>query len=72
MTRVVEKLPHIKYINKGRNGWTSGDIASRIETLDLGKADVYSIFLGTKEKRYTCCEISLVFIYKGYSVFGLV
>ena len=49
MTRVVEELPNINFINKGRNGWTSGDIAREIEKLDLVKADVYSIFLGTND-----------------------
>ncbi len=49
MTRVVEALPNITYINKGRNGWTSGDIAREIEKLELVKADVYSIFLGTND-----------------------
>ena len=49
MTRVVEKLPNIQYINKGYNGWTSGGIADSIEKLDLVKADVYSVFLGTND-----------------------
>jgi lysophospholipase L1-like esterase len=49
MTRVVEKLPYITFTNKGRNGWTSGDIAGKIETLELTKADVYSVFLGTND-----------------------
>jgi lysophospholipase L1-like esterase len=49
MTRVVEKLPQIEYINQGHNGWTSGGIADKIETLNLVKADVYSIFLGTND-----------------------
>jgi lysophospholipase L1-like esterase len=49
MTRVVEKLPHIHYINQGHNGWTSGGIAKDIEKLGLVKADVYSIFLGTND-----------------------
>ena len=35
MTRVVEKLPEFDFINRGRNGWTSGDIAAKIETLDI-------------------------------------
>lgn len=30
MTRVVERLPQIEYVNKGYNGWTSGGIAQRI------------------------------------------
>jgi lysophospholipase L1-like esterase len=49
MTRVVEKFPHIHYINQGHNGWTSGDIAREIENLGLIKADVYSVFLGTND-----------------------
>ncbi len=49
MTRVVEKLPYIHYINQGHNGWTSGGIAKEIETLGLVKADAYSVFLGTND-----------------------
>ncbi|WP_436487831.1 SGNH/GDSL hydrolase family protein [Chitinophaga sp. ARDCPP14] len=49
LTRVTEKLPHIQYINKGYNGWTSGGIADAIEKLDPVKADVYSVFLGTND-----------------------
>ncbi|GAB3898848.1 hypothetical protein GCM10028825_48250 [Spirosoma agri] len=49
MSRVVERLPFIHYTNQGHNGWTSGGIASAIETLGLAKADLYSIFLGTND-----------------------
>jgi len=49
MTRVVEKLPNIHFINQGHNGWTTGNIADAIEKLDLVKADVYSVFLGTND-----------------------
>src|SRR5690348_8675152 len=49
MTRVVEKLPNIHYINQGHNGWTSGGIADQIEKLGLIKADAYTIFLGTND-----------------------
>jgi lysophospholipase L1-like esterase len=49
MTRVVEELPGITYINKGYNGWTARGIAEKIESLDLVKADVYSVFLGTND-----------------------
>lgn len=49
MTRVAEKLPHIEYINKGYNGWTAGLIAEKIEMLNLTKADVYTVFLGTND-----------------------
>lgn len=49
MTLVVGKLPNFEYINQGHNGWTSGLIAEKIETLNLIKADVYSVFLGTND-----------------------
>lgn len=49
MTRVVERLPYMNYINEGHNGWTSGRMASEIEKLKLVKADVYTIFLGTND-----------------------
>jgi lysophospholipase L1-like esterase len=49
MTRVVEKMPNIHYVNQGHNGWTSGGIADEIEKLGLVKADVYSVFLGTND-----------------------
>lgn len=49
MTRVTEALPHIRYINQGHNGWTSGGIAASLENLGLVKADVYTIFLGTND-----------------------
>lgn len=49
MTIVTEKLSNIHYINKGYNGWTSGNIADAIEKLNLQKADVYSVLLGTND-----------------------
>jgi lysophospholipase L1-like esterase len=49
MTRVIEKLPNIHYINQGHNGWTAGDIADSIEQLGIQKASVYSIFLGSND-----------------------
>lgn len=49
MTRVVEKLPRLQYVNKGFNGWTAGRIADQIEKLELPKADVYTVFLGTND-----------------------
>jgi len=49
MSRVVEKLPGVAFINQGHNGWTSGGIATAIETLGIVKADVYSVFLGTND-----------------------
>ena len=49
MTRVVEKLPYINYINQGHNGWTSGAIAENLEKIAIPSADFYSIFLGTND-----------------------
>jgi lysophospholipase L1-like esterase len=49
MTRVAEKLPNIRFINQGHNGWTSQGIANSIEKLGLTKADVYTVFLGTND-----------------------
>jgi lysophospholipase L1-like esterase len=49
MKLVCQKRPDINYVNKGYNGWTSGDIASKIESLELEKADIYSVFLGTND-----------------------
>lgn len=49
MTGVVERLPHIRYINQGHNGWTSGGIAEQIEKPGIAKADIYSVFLGTND-----------------------
>jgi len=49
MKLVCAKRPDIEYVNKGYNGWTSGDIASKIETLGLERADIYSVFLGTND-----------------------
>jgi lysophospholipase L1-like esterase len=49
LTQVAEALPNIRYVNKGYNGWTSGGIADRIDSLGLTKADIYTIFLGTND-----------------------
>src|SRR6476661_7814842 len=49
MTRVVEQLPNIHFINQGHNGWTSGGIANQFDKLGVVKADVYSVFLGTND-----------------------
>ncbi|MEZ0611153.1 SGNH/GDSL hydrolase family protein [Fibrella sp. WM1] len=49
MTQVVEKLPHIRYVNQGHNGWTAGQIAQQIDKLDIAKADLYTVFLGTND-----------------------
>ena len=49
LTRVTDQLPNIHYINKGYNGWTTGNIAKDIEKLGLVQADMYSVFLGTND-----------------------
>jgi lysophospholipase L1-like esterase len=49
MTLVSQKLPHVKYINQGHNGWTAGGIADKIENLGIGSSDVYTVFLGTND-----------------------
>ena len=49
LTLITEKYPDIEYINQGHNGWTSINIAQKIESLGLVKADVYTIFLGTND-----------------------
>lgn len=49
LTRVVEKLPNLHYINQGHNGWTSGGIAENFDKLGVVKADIYSVFLGTND-----------------------
>jgi lysophospholipase L1-like esterase len=49
LTRVTERLPEVKYVNKGYNGWTALRIAEEIKSLELTKADAYSVFLGTND-----------------------
>lgn len=49
LTRVVDELPNIRYINQGHNGWKASDIASKMGQLGLVKADVYTVFLGTND-----------------------
>lgn len=49
LTLVKEKRSDIDVVNKGYNGWTSGGIAEKFKTLDIPKAEVYSIFLGTND-----------------------
>jgi len=49
MTLITEKYPDIEYINQGHNGWTAVNIANRIDSLGLVKADMYTIFLGTND-----------------------
>ncbi|TLV02538.1 SGNH/GDSL hydrolase family protein [Dyadobacter luticola] len=49
LTLIKEKYPDVEYINQGHNGWTSVNIAEKIEALNLVKADVYTVFLGTND-----------------------
>src|SRR5690349_19405578 len=49
LSRVVDELPNLRYINQGHNGWKASDIASKIENLNLIKADIYTVFLGTND-----------------------
>ena len=49
MTLIAEKYPRVEYINQGHNGWTAVNIADKIESIGLIKADVYSVFLGTND-----------------------
>lgn len=49
MTLITERFPRIQYVNQGHNGWTSINIADKIESIGLVKADVYTVFLGTND-----------------------
>lgn len=49
LTLIAERFPQVTYINQGHNGWTSVNIADKIESLGLVKADVYTVFLGTND-----------------------
>jgi lysophospholipase L1-like esterase len=49
LTLVSEQVSDLKYVNKGYNGWTAVRIAREIGTLDLGRAEVYTVFLGTND-----------------------
>lgn len=49
LTRVTDRIPHLRYINQGHNGWTSWQIAARIDSLGIQRSDIYSIFLGTND-----------------------
>lgn len=49
MTLITDKFPNITSINQGHNGWTAVNIADKIESLGLVKADVYTVFLGTND-----------------------
>jgi len=49
MTLITEKYKNIEYINQGHNGWTSINIADKIESIGLVRADIYTVFLGTND-----------------------
>ena len=49
LSRVVAELPGLHYINQGHNGWKASDIANKIGSLGLVKADLYTVFLGTND-----------------------
>ena len=49
MTRVIEKLPNIHFKNIGISGWTASSIADNVDKLQIEKADLYTIFLGTND-----------------------
>lgn len=49
LTLVTGKFPNVEVINKGYNGWTAVKIATEFDKLEIPKADVYSIFLGTND-----------------------
>ncbi|QKJ29768.1 SGNH/GDSL hydrolase family protein [Mucilaginibacter mali] len=49
MARVCEELPNIHYINYGHNGWTTARMAAAIEGLNVMKADIYTVYLGTND-----------------------
>ncbi len=49
MSLITEKYPRVQYVNQGHNGWTSINIADKIESIGLEKADVYTVFLGTND-----------------------
>lgn len=49
LTLVQEKFPFLQIANKGYNGWTAVRIAAEFDKLNIPKADIYSIFLGTND-----------------------
>lgn len=49
LTLIKEKFADIEVVNKGYNGWTAVRIAEEFQKLDIPKAEVYSIFLGTND-----------------------
>lgn len=49
LTLIGKKFPDLEIINKGYNGWTAVRIAEQFEKLEIPKAEIYSIFLGTND-----------------------
>ena len=49
LTLIKEKFPSLEVVNKGYNGWTAVRIAEEFAKLEIPKAEVYSIFLGTND-----------------------
>ena len=49
MTMVTNKFKNISYTNQGYSGWTSKDIVDSIDVLNIRKADIYTVFLGTND-----------------------
>lgn len=49
LTLIGEKFPELEIINKGYNGWTAVRIAEQFANLEIPKADIYSVFLGTND-----------------------
>jgi len=49
LTLIKEKFPSLEVVNKGYNGWTAVRIAQEFAKLEIPKAEVYSIFLGTND-----------------------
>ena len=49
LSLVKEKFPSLEVVNKGYNGWTAIRIAEEFAKLEIPKAEVYSIFLGTND-----------------------
>ena len=49
LTGIGEEFPQLEVVNKGYNGWTAVRIAEEFEKLEIPKAEVYSVFLGTND-----------------------
>jgi lysophospholipase L1-like esterase len=49
LTLIGEKFPELEIVNKGYNGWTAVKIAQEFDKLEIPRADIYSIFLGTND-----------------------